>query len=190
MQLNRLDEMTMVGNQTFIAGEQAGTGAELWKTDGTVTGTVLVKDIGGDQSSNPRHLNAFNGKLYFTAVSAGVRTVWESDGTSAGTKSVINLALTDTSWLYVVQNAMFFTTAAGNGYRVYRTNGTQSGTVGLTTSVTLKRIGSEAVALGNTLYFTANTTAYGYELWKVVGTVFRNWSKISNQAPIHPSPGT
>ncbi|TMB18126.1 MAG: hypothetical protein E6J59_15025 [Deltaproteobacteria bacterium] len=41
-------------------------GSELWKSDGTAAGTVLVKDIApGPDSSGPSELTDVNGTLYF-----------------------------------------------------------------------------------------------------------------------------
>ena len=41
-------------------------GAELWRTDGTATGTVLVKDIyPGEVSGAPASLTPFGDYLYF-----------------------------------------------------------------------------------------------------------------------------
>ncbi len=37
--------MVTLGNQVYFAGNNLRTGSELWKTDGSVAGTVLVKDI-------------------------------------------------------------------------------------------------------------------------------------------------
>jgi ELWxxDGT repeat protein len=43
-------------------------GRELWESDGTTTGTVLVKDIlNGPRGSDPRSLAEVNGALYFLA---------------------------------------------------------------------------------------------------------------------------
>src|SRR5262249_54913650 len=79
----------------------------LWKSNGTVAGTTLVKDIypGGTwygdwysgywyapNSSNPGNLTNVNGTLFFTANDGtGAWNLWASDGTAAGTVPVANL---------------------------------------------------------------------------------------------------
>ena len=48
------DAFFVVGDTLFFCDSQPGTGVELWKSDGTEAGTVLVRDINpGPGSSNP-----------------------------------------------------------------------------------------------------------------------------------------
>jgi ELWxxDGT repeat protein len=66
---------------------------ELWKSDGSAGGTVLVKDINpGSAGSNPASLTNVNGILYFAADdgTSGVE-LWQSDGTAAGTTLVMDI---------------------------------------------------------------------------------------------------
>ena len=63
-------------------------GRELWKSDGTNAGTVLVKDISPDTYGYgyPDQLVNVNGTLFFTAADgANGRELWKTDGTAAGT---------------------------------------------------------------------------------------------------------
>ena len=77
----------------YFAASDAAHGDELWQSDGTTAGTVLVKDLNpGIKNSAPRSLTVSGTKLYFSAVSptAG-NELWVSDGTAAGTKVVKDL---------------------------------------------------------------------------------------------------
>ncbi|WP_067149493.1 T9SS type A sorting domain-containing protein [Pseudotamlana agarivorans] len=68
-------------------------GKELWVSDGTPEGTVLVKDLdGSSDSSNPEHFFELNNKLYFQAQDFAQNSYnfFTTDGTEAGTVSLGN----------------------------------------------------------------------------------------------------
>jgi ELWxxDGT repeat protein len=83
--------LTNVGGTLFFTAYGASaTGAELWKSDGTASGTVLVKDINpGAGDSSSYYLTNVNGTLFFQANNGTDGTeLWKSDGTAAGTVMV------------------------------------------------------------------------------------------------------
>ncbi|HMC10901.1 MAG TPA: ELWxxDGT repeat protein, partial [Pirellulaceae bacterium] len=83
-----------VGGVAFFAANDGTTGLELWKSDGTSAGTMLVKDIfaGSVGSlSNYSYLTNVNGTLYFSAYDGSGIELWKSDGTIAGTTLVKGL---------------------------------------------------------------------------------------------------
>ncbi len=47
-------ELTALGNTLFFLHEDAASGKELWKSDGTSGGTVMVKDINPGEASASR----------------------------------------------------------------------------------------------------------------------------------------
>src|SRR5262249_38794869 len=70
----------------FFTADDGVHSWELWKSDGTDAGTVLVRDIyPGALPSIPTSLTVFNGTLYFVALSDSGFELWQSDGTAAGT---------------------------------------------------------------------------------------------------------
>ena len=68
-------------------------GRELWKSDGTAAGTMLVADINpGSADSSPTNLTNLNGTLFFVANDGTHgRELWKSDGTAAGTVLVADI---------------------------------------------------------------------------------------------------
>jgi ELWxxDGT repeat protein len=71
----------------YFSANEGENGFELWKSDGTTAGTVLVKNINeGRLDSNPLQMNFLGNKIYFFAntYSQGYE-LWTSDGTEVGT---------------------------------------------------------------------------------------------------------
>ncbi len=60
--------LTNVNGTLFFTASDGFQGTELWKSDGTVSGTVMVGDINpGDGSSFPSNLTSVYGALFFKA---------------------------------------------------------------------------------------------------------------------------
>ncbi|MWB93683.1 T9SS type A sorting domain-containing protein [Flavobacterium sp. GA093] len=156
------------------------SGVELWKTDGTADGTVMVKDIdpgtGSGIDVTRCELVPMNGILYFIADDGVTQNeLWRSDGTAEGTYLIKNIAPVWQSYieeLTVVNDILFFSAnSESGGAELWKTDGTTSGTV------MVKNIqasgGSSPQFLNNvngTLFFAAYTTEHGKELWKSDGT--------------------
>jgi ELWxxDGT repeat protein len=88
------------GTLYFPATDFVDQGIQLWKSDGTSSGTVMVKfiDGAGAVGAEPEELTDVNGTLYFTAIAydpnrhASLRELWKSDGTSDGTVKLTDIA--------------------------------------------------------------------------------------------------
>ncbi len=62
------ENVVAIGNVVYFTADVPGFGWELWKSDGTEAGTVMVKDIlPGSGSSSPWNLTAVGETLYFGA---------------------------------------------------------------------------------------------------------------------------
>ena len=85
--------LTAVGNTLYFRATDGTNGYELWKSDGTASGTVMVKDIySGSLSSDPAFLTVVGSTLYFQANDGtNGAELWKSDGTESGTVMVKNI---------------------------------------------------------------------------------------------------
>lgn len=178
-------DFVRVGQQFFFLATTPEHGRELWKSDGTTAGTVLVKDlVPGSGSSTLSNLTDVNGTLFFTLV-RGTRPpeLWKSDGTEAGTLFVSGVyGVEGTSALSELTNVngMLYLVAVDEvgTRRLWRSDGTTAGTTevpvygltGLTSPAHLTNV-------NGTLFFSATTrtasgsgASRGNELWKVSGS--------------------
>ncbi len=75
------------GGVLYFQANDGVNGDELWKTNGTTAGTVLVKNLSpGNKSLEINTWHSLNNKLIFVGKDSdlGIK-VWQTDGTSAGT---------------------------------------------------------------------------------------------------------
>lgn len=124
-----------VNEVAYFVGQDAGSGSELWITDGTSLGTRLVKDIfPGASSASPQSLTRVDDRLFFSAIeNTGGRELWVSDGTAGGTVRVkdIRAGLQDAaiSGLRALDGvALFFANDGISGLELWRSDGTEGGT--------------------------------------------------------------
>ena len=86
------DPVAVNGLLFFVASLPA-YGDTFWRTDGTTSGTFMVKDFGSDESEffSPLQMTSYNNKLYFSGDDGDGdnRRLWYSDGTLEGTKKVV-----------------------------------------------------------------------------------------------------
>ncbi|MBK6371566.1 MAG: hypothetical protein IPF64_17605 [Flavobacteriales bacterium] len=73
--------------------EQAANGIELWVTDGTLAGTVMLRTFTPVRAAAvPRKFILYNGLVYFSAIAPELgEEPWVSDGTEAGTVLVMDI---------------------------------------------------------------------------------------------------
>ncbi len=152
---------------------------ELWKTDGSEAGTVLVKDIRpGTASSSIGYLTPVNHTLFFVA-NDGVagNELWRSNGTLEGTYMVKNIRSgslsSNPSGLFNINGTLYFSADDGvHGVELWKSDGTAQGTV-MVKDINPYSGSSYPQAMANlngTLYFAATDGTTGVELWKSDGT--------------------
>ena len=173
------NSFTPVGQVIYFQAYDGVNGYELWKSDGTTSGTVMVKDIyNGSGSSYPQELTAVGNTLYFTADDgSNGRELWKSDGTASGTVMVKDIyggsSSSSPNYLTAVGNTLYFSATDGtNGFELWKSDGTALGTLMVEDIYSGSISGSPGpfTAIGNTLYFQATDGTNGYELWKSDGT--------------------
>ena len=173
------DRMMSADNKLYFLHTDS-LGAELWESDGTGTGTFMVKDIYPGPSS------AFNFYPFFTVIGTKIYFVandgsgqgfclWGSDGTSAGTQMIkFNYLPTASSGiknLVSLNNTLYFSTS--NVYEpetiLWRSDGTGTGSVKIK-SYSYGTLLNSFTKAGNSFYFSVFNNSDSTELWKSDGT--------------------
>jgi len=176
----------------YFMGTPDGDAISLYKTDGTIPGTVPVADVLADTSN----IVYLNGKIIFTSASSGSSassvfsvsngslTLWSSDGTKAGTKNVTTALLataTDGAPIFqLYHNKVYFSATDGvNGYQLWSFDGVSASLVKI-----INTTGDSApysfIVFNDTLYFVATDGINGYELWASDGLVNGNTAMVAD----------
>jgi len=162
----------------LISADDGQVGRELFATDGTTTGTSLIKDINTDADANPDNLVVLEDVSYFVATdSITGRELWKSNGTTTGTVMVKDIRSGSSSTfprsLTVMDNMLYFSADDDtNGRELWKSDGTATGTV-LVKDINPGSSGAfpaDLTTVGSTLYFSADDGTNGRELWKSDGT--------------------
>ena len=174
-------EMLAVNGALYFRGDDGSHGHELWKTDGTEAGTVLVADLApGASGIAPSWLTDASGTLFF--VSATRDELWKSDGTAAGTVRVKGFlrgsGQVGPGNLTARKGIVYFTATDGEqGTELWRSDGTAAGTYRLSDVApggpgnTVNDAHPQSLTfVGDTLYFTAASPSLGRALYKSDGT--------------------
>jgi ELWxxDGT repeat protein len=160
-------------NGTLFFAKNGTSNAELWKSDGTVAGTVLVKDIdptfGG---SSPDLLTPYNGELYFIAWEGSQIGLYHSNGEAAGTARVAMLDILPQEMKVSGGKLFLDVSTQGASDRELYVYDAGSGNLSLVKNInpSNRSFPQSMIDVNGTLFFVADHPTYGEELWKSDGT--------------------
>lgn len=167
-----LSHLVAVGDTLFFSGDDGELlGEELWRSDGTEGGTYRVKDIApGATTATPRCFVAMGGNVYFSASDGATgNELWRSDGTAGGTFRVKDIVAGSSGsaphFLTNVAGTLFFSATDTAGTELWRSDGTEPGTNRVADIAVHSSSPQSLVAVGETLFFTADDGTRGREPW-------------------------
>ncbi len=194
--------LTIVGNTCYFAASTLANGNELWKSDGTVNGTVLAADIiPGSASSLPLNLSAHDGKLFFAASgrdenNANVGTeLFVYDGTTATlVADLIPGTASSSPNRFISHGPDVYFSALDSTFtaRLYRTRGTPGSTVSIVPALRLNLSGGSGATVDlastpNGVVFRAQpNNQTPFSLWVTDGTV----GNATNISSVYPNGST
>jgi uncharacterized repeat protein (TIGR02543 family) len=165
-----------------------GYGRTLWRSDGTLAGTYMVRPPSDtNYPDNPQKITVLGNKLVMSAFTFNYgpnllnlgHELWISDGTSAGTQMIKDINATpstgsspDNFTLYNGQ--LYFTALDSRGVELWKTDGTTVGTL-FVKDINMTGSGTSSsprnfYVWNNKLFFTANDGINGEEVWASAGT--------------------
>ena len=159
-------DLTEFRGEVFFSAETDQHGRELWRSDGTDEGTLMVSDIlPGPRGSHPSQLVVLGDQLYFK-VNSG--RVWKSDGTEAGTSKIVEF---DSVYaLDVFKDKLYF---IGDG-RVWQSDGTAAGSSPVGSA---EHIEAWDLFVSEEAVFVAGRDKVGNGIWRIsqeaIGEVLR-----------------
>ncbi len=172
----------VLNSVAYFSYDDGVNGAELWRTDGTVAGTSLVANLNPGGPSSPHAFTASGGRLFFVADDGATGAeLWSTDGVTTALVLDVNPGPLGSSpdWLTDVNGTLFFSAeTATQGRELWSSDGTAAGTV-LVKDIAPGQLvffppfssnPSWLVNLNGVLYFAADDTVSGFELWKSNGT--------------------
>jgi ELWxxDGT repeat protein len=180
-----------VGNQIYFLAATTAAGLEVWKSDGTLSGTGMVADLNpGPTNASADLLTSWRGYCWFFASApvSAYRGLWRSDGTAAGTVRV-GPDWGTTRRPIVAGGKLFFVAFDPTFGDELWVLDDPLGTPRMVLDIRSGAQGStidELVEWRNQVYFNANDGVNGFELWKSDGTA----TNTVLVADVNPGPGS
>lgn len=169
------DTFTVLGGSVIGMANDGIHGRELWKSNGTTAGTVMIKDlIPGPLSSNGFDFTTVGSKVFFVTFDGTSDQLWVTNGTAAGTTMLTTIA-GNISGVRALNGKFVFLNNGDDsapGASLWVSDGTKNGTTKVKSLGSASGYGSNALQLLNgKLYFVASASSEAPStLWATDGT--------------------
>ena len=139
----------------------------LWRTDGTVAGTSVVK---AGEAAGP--MAAAGNKVFFAGSSDFTSVLGMSDGTATGTIHLRSFDTLGPRLLTAAGGKVFFLAGVGGEEQLWVSDGTTAGTRAVSHFAASQPLFRTRwlKAIGSAVYFLADDGEHGTELWRSDGT--------------------
>jgi len=173
--------LIVVGDYMVFGGDDGIHGRELWSTDGTEEGTIMLADINTSEHGSIAGIvdpnwGSFDGQCYFNAFSNTYGwECWVTDGTINGTRLLQDIALgfepgCESRFFFKYKDHFYFSATDGG---LWKSDGSDEGTA-LLKIIREGSINSYMrfpILFNDLMYFVVHDGIHGNEYWKTDGTV-------------------
>jgi ELWxxDGT repeat protein len=197
-----------IGNRLFFRATGPGGSSEIWTSNGTPDGTVMLNRFAPQPPSRtpPSDHSIVNvgGVAYFTAAEESNPSdveLWKSDGTKEGTVRVKDIQPGDAgslprSLVSAGDRLFFSATGPDGGRELWASDGTEAGTVRVRDFNPGAADGNPVpwTAIAGRLYVSADDGVHGSELWSInlagggATLVADAWAGPPGSLPQRPTP--
>jgi len=208
-------EIAELNNKLFfyatdkVPGDPNYIGYQFWQSDGTSSGTSLLKQMSSSFSTSSifigQYYTEYDGKLFFRARSdSAFLTLWSTNGTANGTYPLFaDSVISVNGYPILYNNRFYFVTAssANSGEELWESGGDSTNTilirpVGDTTSNAMLKIGGfdpvfyDYAEYNGSLIFSASYGQTGNEAWKLSTTPLSivSYDKKKLDFSLYPNP--
>ena len=197
-------KLVVVGNLLFFtAVDSVNYGEELWVTDGTKDGAIVLDINEGVEGSSPNHLCRVGNKVVFSAFTEEAGTeLWMTDGTPEGTEMIADIYPGSTG-----SNPEFFSefngkmlfraqtevSALDEKFYLFVSDLTETGTKPISATEPQGLIDSNTkfiLPAGSKAFFVGETEEWSKELWRTDGTEEGTYMVLDITPGNEPSFGT
>ena len=181
------DCLPVLNGEFYFHLKASGGQNQLWKSDGTASGTVTLANISSSNMVGDDYLPfVYNGEIYYSDFASGTHTLSASDGTVSGTSivhqdSTLNPLVTSMSYGATFNGEYYYLQQSG----IVKTDGTTAGTTLIADcpDLYMSNPRPELFVFDQNLYWIGEclgNTGTGNELYKFDGT---SASLVANFVP-------
>jgi len=181
-QIGRPSNFSVSENNLYFSAVSTSGGYEIWKTDGTISGTFYMDVNKGITGSEPKNIIEVNGITFFTAdhftPDVG-RELWRTDWTPEGTFMVKDIwpyrsiSSNPRNMVEFQGELVFVADSSGDFSQIWKSDGTEQGTQKIWSSRDITNISNgitDLYAFDSLLLFSGFSSTFGKELWVSDGT--------------------
>lgn len=205
---NNIHDFFSLGSNVYFVATNGTNGYELWKTDGTELGTVMVKDIkpgtgnsdigyGWIYNDGYSGLTLFKNELYFSAEDGTAQPyhgheLWKTNGTEAGTVMVKDIVAgtgdSTPEFFTTYNNTLYFAAGSSTNSRVLwkTTDGTEASTISISGILNPNYL----TVSNGILYFSAyaSSGSVGTELYRFDMQLGTDETNKAKSITLYPNP--